>query len=95
MRAGFGRAHLHDALQIDQSGVNEVKREADGGFETDDAKRRLVKFNPFRPMMRRVVGGDRVDRTVFHCFVDRIDVIGLRNGGPSWCSCRTLRPLRR
>src|SRR4051794_40135294 len=38
------RAHLNDALQVDQSRVYEIERQPDRGFESRDPKRRLIKF---------------------------------------------------
>src|ERR1044072_5004293 len=44
---GIGRTHLHDAFQIDEALVDEIKGESNRRFETGDAERRLVKFQTF------------------------------------------------
>ena len=70
------RTHFHHALEIDQPLVNEVKSQPDRGFQTGDAKRRLVKLQRFFVlMMWRVIGRNRVDRAVLHRCQNRVDVI--------------------
>ena len=60
-----GRTQLYQPFQTDDALVHKVKRKTNRSFKPGDTKRRLIKLEALLVcMMWRVIGGNRINRSV-------------------------------
>src|SRR5262249_16443278 len=73
---GIDREQLHHPPERDHAAINQtVEGQTHGGLQTDHAVRSMVELEHlFVSVMRRVIGGDCVNRPVAQTFYDRLEV---------------------
>src|SRR5437016_7679665 len=74
---GISCTEFDQAFKRDEAAAYQtIHREAHTCFQTNDAKRRLIVFEGLLiRMVRGMIRGDRVNRSITQAFADRFDVI--------------------